>query len=139
MLRGNWGQVEADFQREYGLDLAACVWGPNRIGVRRLDVLVRELPTTARLYQTAQGGSWGVTEELLAQCVELLYLQVSAFMAANSRKPKRVKPQQIPRPTYKLTTGPQEAAAGRSGPRRGYTPVATFEQVAATLAGVGIT
>ena len=57
----NFEALEADFQREYGIDLPDALWGEKPIGVRRLSALITGLsPGCATFRKLRQGG---VTEE----------------------------------------------------------------------------
>jgi hypothetical protein len=70
----HFGAVEADFQSHYGLDLRSVLWGPLRLGVRRVLSLVLGLPPTGALFRAAvtDGKSWTTTDELLATVIEVL-------------------------------------------------------------------
>ena len=116
-ILGRWGDLEADFQRHYGLD-ARGVWkAPGQkgfIGVRRFLSLARRLPddalsrTTPEIrLQAAQARAWDTSTELLAQLVDLV-----GVMAAD----KRIQgdPQRIPRPDW-IGAGAQQD--GRPGQR----------------------
>jgi hypothetical protein len=84
-----WGQVEADFQQFYGLD-------PVSLSGRRLVVLARQLPDTARIW--GQDG-WGVDRELAAVSVEMGDLIRRALLGLGGvKKSKLGKQIRIPRP-----------------------------------------
>lgn len=83
------------------MDLAKACYGPDAIGVRRLLVLVRQLPPGSPLHRATdpRGWSWTATDELLAVIAELVDLNNRLFIQANSRKSGNgPKPLQIRRP-----------------------------------------
>jgi hypothetical protein len=79
LLADHWNAIEADFARFYGLDLAACCFGPDQVGVRRLYALVSCLPPSSSLARRLEW-SWDEERELAAVLVEL-----SHDIAASSR------------------------------------------------------
>lgn len=121
--------MEADFQRYYGLDLRRAIWGTERIGLRRLNVLIAQLPHDARLYRTTDGQQWGINEELAAQTLEVLFMHLQVFVAANSKRRRKPKLERIPRPEYVLSSQTKR----RHRPRP-----ATYEEVVAKLGGLNI-
>ncbi len=85
----------------YNGDLRAALWGPTPIGVRRLAVLVRGLPTRSAFAREVEsdGQEWGATEELLATLVELVDMNNRLLYATAPLKHKRMwDPLRIPRP-----------------------------------------
>lgn len=98
-LDTHWGAVEADFMRCYGVNLAAACYGPEHFGLRRLFVLVANLPPDAVAY-----GAWRVEYELLAQCVELVHELTRVGLAhyrAIVNRPHAItvpEPYRVPRP-----------------------------------------
>jgi hypothetical protein len=68
--------------------------------VRRLAVLVRGLPASARVW-TAKNGGWTVTDHLLATQIELLVGIKDTVWATVSTPPKqkpKIRPYRFPRP-----------------------------------------
>lgn len=106
----NFEALEADFQREYGLDLRDSLWGRPLVGARRLLALVAGLSPRSVLRRklTSRGSDWGSTEELLSALIEQVDLGNRLFFMANAKKGAKVwKPMHIPRPTVK----PQELSS----------------------------
>lgn len=65
--------LEASFQAAYGLDLRQALWGPRRIGVRRLAALIGGLPTASPFARSVNpAAAWGPVEEFTATTVEML-------------------------------------------------------------------
>jgi hypothetical protein len=118
--------LEADFARVYGLDLGAAVWGPHRIGPRRLLVLIRHLPMDAALLQTTSG-TWGWLEEGMASLLEMTAhthrILVQGFSHGRSKGGKRLR---IPRPKRFVDLHRQPVRAKRA---------ATFEEVMSIFSG----
>lgn len=98
----NIDELEADFQREYGIDLRDALFGENAIGVRRLSALINGLPAdSATMRKVTSGGQqWGQVEELLATLCELVDLTNRMLYAANfdTKKEAVWDPIKIPRP-----------------------------------------
>ena len=70
----NFDELEADFQREYGIDLREALYGEKPVGGRRLTALINGLsPESATMRKVHSGGiQWGQQEELLAALCEML-------------------------------------------------------------------
>ena len=68
----HFDELEADFQREYGIDLRDALWGDSPVGGRRLTALINGLsPRSATMRRLQYGGSeWGNVEEMLATLIE---------------------------------------------------------------------
>lgn len=65
MLRERDGEVEADLQRFYGIDLAALWRG--ELSLRRLSVLIHTLPPESATTQSLEPvRGWSVTDYLIA-------------------------------------------------------------------------
>ena len=102
-VANNLDELEADFQREYGIDIRAALFGKSPMGVRRLTALIHGLsPESATMRKvTANGQQWGPTEELLATLCELVDMTNRMFYQANfdTKKGNKVwDPIEIPRP-----------------------------------------
>lgn len=69
LLNDQYGPVEADFQRFYGLELAVALYGPDPLTWRRIRSLVANLPPDSAF---GRQGGWSVSEHLLGTTVELL-------------------------------------------------------------------
>ena len=97
--------LEADFQREYGLDLASCLYSPDpakRVGPRKLRSFINGLSPRSQFIRTAvaNGQDWGSAEELLASLIEQVDLGNRLFFMANAKKGTTPwKALHIPRPT----------------------------------------
>lgn len=95
--------MEADFQRYYGLDLRACLWGETPMGVRRLCALIDHLPLDSALARDQArdtlGSGWNMDTELLAKVAELVDTTNRILVKVNS-KPGTPEPRPIfiPRP-----------------------------------------
>lgn len=90
-------------QAAYGIDLRSALWGPERLGVRRLGALVDGLPPGGALDRAVDpdgwGSGWGNTEELLAKIAELVHLNWAQFVVTHSKKGAQPpRPLRIPRP-----------------------------------------
>jgi len=94
----HWMELEADFQREYNLDLAQCLWGKKKLSARKIFVLVAQLgPETATAKYFTKG--WNEEKELLATLIELMGVSRAEFLAANGVKQSQLPPPiQITRP-----------------------------------------
>jgi len=81
----NFDELEADFQREYGIDLREALYGEDRVGGRRLTALINGLsPDSATMRKVNSGGrQWGGTEEMLAVLCELTDLSNRMYFAAH--------------------------------------------------------
>lgn len=93
--------MEADFQREYRLDLAAACYGPDAVGVRRLLSLIAGLSPGSAVGR-AENADWTTDRELAAAQVEMTHEVVRAVLAvvaSLSKKQKVPDPLRIPRPT----------------------------------------
>lgn len=111
LLEEHWDALDADFQRFYGLDLAAACWGPEEIGLRRLHVLIQHLPTDSALSRS-MGWAWDDHREMTATLVELQHDQavsaralVQAFSGKKFRGPP--EPLRWPRPQIEVPVAPQ--------------------------------
>lgn len=95
-LTHHWAALDADFARFYRLSLAESCWGPDAIGIARLERLIAYLPPDAA-YLTARGQAWTTQDELAALQVELLHaLLVTVARLGGSKR--RIAPLRIPRP-----------------------------------------
>lgn len=98
----NFDELEADFQREYGIDLREALYGDNPVGGRRLTALINGLsPGSATMRRINSGGKqWGQMEELLAVLCELIDLNNRMYYTANfdTKKDPVWDPIEIPRP-----------------------------------------
>lgn len=96
-----YDEIDADFQRFYGLDLGEACWGPDHIGVRRLYVLITRLPQESALARVL-GWPWPDQTELTAALVELLYDVAGSaraqVQATTGKKFKGADPLELPRP-----------------------------------------
>lgn len=107
-MHEHWDALEADWQRFYGRDLGADLYGPQARGFRRIATLIHWLPPEASVWRS-MGLSWSEDRELLAVNIEVLDSLRRAFLMANSKKgTKPPEPVRIPRPWQK-----QERPAGR--------------------------
>lgn len=83
----------------YGGDLIAAFWR-GEISLRRLRVLVQNLPARGAVYRAVHGHSWHDLEYLLAQLLDdVRRLQVDVYRAAGNTKARYGKP--IKRPCEK--------------------------------------
>jgi hypothetical protein len=110
LLSDYWDEIDADFARYYGMDLAAACFGPDHIGVRRLKGLIGSLPHTSALAR-AMGWAWSDEAEMTAVLVELLHDQAAStravVQALSGKKwngPK--EPLRWPRPELRLPAPP---------------------------------
>lgn len=88
------GEVEADLQRFYGLQLSDAYTG--LLSWRRLLALITNLPEESALGRR-RIGPWGLVEQLLAATVD--ELRVANWQRAQMGTKERIKPpKQIPRP-----------------------------------------
>lgn len=71
LLAEHWDALDADFRRHYGLDLEACCWGPEAIGVRRLKAYISQLPHETSALAREMGWQWDEMREMTATLVEL--------------------------------------------------------------------
>lgn len=98
----NFDELEADFQREYGIDLREALYGDNPVGGRRLTALINGLsPNSATMRRVNSGGKqWGQVEELLASLCEMVDLLNRMFYVVNfdTKKEPVWSPIKIPRP-----------------------------------------
>jgi len=92
-------ELEADFQREYGLDFRDSLYGEHKIGVRRLSTLIENLTLeSATMRKAITGGrSWTSTDELLALLCELTDQSNRMYHTVHFQE-KTWDPLQIPRP-----------------------------------------
>lgn len=109
-VRDNFEELEADFQREYGIDLRSALYGDDPIGGRRLTALIEGLSPESKTYRKIaypDGHKWGHVEELLATLVELVDTTNRLIYATNADKksPKVWEPLHVPRP-YDKKKGP---------------------------------
>jgi hypothetical protein len=97
-VREHFPAIEADWQRFYGRDLGADLYGPGALGFRRFSSLLEWLPPEAALWRSTKT-SWSEERELLALQVEMVDSLRRAFILANSKKGARQPdPVRIPRP-----------------------------------------
>lgn len=105
--------VEADFQSHYGLDLRDVLWGPQHVGVRRLNALVKGLPLQGVFFRTAatNGKSWTTTDELLSVLIEIVD-HGNAMYYETHKKPtaEKWKSIEIHRPTGNLEPEPPKVS-----------------------------
>jgi len=84
-VANHFDELEADFQREYGIDLREALYGVQPVGGRRLTALINGLTpsslTMRRLY--SEGTVWGTAEELLATLVEQLDMSNRMYHAVH--------------------------------------------------------
>ena len=109
--------LEADFRREYQLDLKRALWGPGRLGVRELASLVTGLPIDCALHRAVDpdgvGAGWSTREELAATIAELVDQSNRLFVMAHQKKgAKKPKPIQITRPRELRERGRRRPATG---------------------------
>jgi hypothetical protein len=107
----NFDELEADFQREYGIDLREALYGDNPIGGRRLTALINGLSPSSltALKNGGTGGQvWGNTEELLATLCELVDRMNYMYHQIHF-KPPHPQHLEIPRP-YERVPAPVKAA-----------------------------
>lgn len=134
-LETHWDEAEADWQRYYGRDLAADVWGEYRRPARWLDVRLRGLlgyhdSLLARKIAGDQA-DWNWTQELLACVFDAIQQQNFLFLSVNSKKPPKKPPAPFPRPWKKATASRSEVTAPPADLRR---DKAAFDQMAAAFA-----
>lgn len=91
MLRDHAGELEADFQQYYGLDMRKLLEAGE---FRRAEVLARQLPASSRTARAVEPRlEWDVGDYLLALVVDNLafmrYEQTAG--ARRARKPKPLK------------------------------------------------
>ena len=95
------------------MDLKECLWGENRLSVRRIDTLVNNLSLRSSLARRYTE-DWGYQEELLASLIEVVDIGNIHFLMAHGTKGAQLpKPVKIPRPgspRVKRTATPQEVA-----------------------------
>lgn len=100
VLTQHWDLIEADLHRYYHLDLLD-LFRPGRLSWRKLDVLLKHLPTdsaAARAIAGTERDPWGTSEHLLATAVDLLAVQAWMFAKANSKRFNVRAPKPLPRP-----------------------------------------
>lgn len=112
--------LEGDFQREYNLNLAECLWGEEKISARRFLTLATQLSANSTLARVLTKG-WTTQDELLATVAELLDTGNRYTLLANG-----VKRYEMPEPIRII----------RPGTTKGKR-VATKEEVA-RLFGAGL-
>lgn len=116
-LTKRWAEVEADFQRFYGLDLRVEVSGDT--GCRRLCALVEHLPPDAALWRSED--PWSVGDHLAASLIEVTDMW-GRILAITFGQPAGKLPEQIQIPRTgsepepepeppKVVNDPQEIAA----------------------------
>jgi len=95
----NYAELEADFQREYGIDLTDALYGERPMGVRRLTALINGLSLGSATLRKANK-NWGTVEELLASVAELIDVTNRLLYQANfdTKKTPVWEPLQITRP-----------------------------------------
>jgi hypothetical protein len=97
-VRSHFQAIEADWARVYNRDLGADLYGPNRIGARKILSLVEWLPPDAAVWRSMKN-SWTDERELLATQIEVLDGLRRAFLMAHSKPGTRPpEPIRIPRP-----------------------------------------
>lgn len=104
--------MEADWQRHYGRDLPADLYGPQRLSARRIANLIHWLPPDSATWR-ATGYAWDIDTELQATTVEILDRLLHAYVQTHSKKKITAEPLKIPRPWDKT--------AGADGKRPGTT------------------
>lgn len=115
LLSDYWDEIDADFARYYGMDLAAACFGPDHVGLRRLRGLIGGLPTTSSLARSL-GWAWSDHNEMTAVLIELAHDQAASaramVMALSGKKwsgPK--EPLRWPRPSIALASAATTTAA----------------------------
>ena len=111
----NLAELEADFQREYGIDLREALYSEDeskRIGMRRLSNLVAGLSPRSTTFRKVygDGSEWGSAEEILSVIAELIDVLNRLTYSAATGKTPNWKPLRIPRPYQNVPI--------RSEPRR---------------------
>lgn len=103
--------MEADFQKEYNLELAECLWGKDKISARRLVVLISQLGSDTGTAKYFTKG-WDMTQELLATLIELQSVSRLEFLAANGVKQGQLpRPIQVTRPYLSMQMKEREKAS----------------------------
>lgn len=94
----NHDALEADFQRDYGLNLDRVI--EEGISCSRIRALIIGLGPGSALHrsQDPKGWSWDQTAELLATIIEILDRQDRHFVMANTKDGKAWDPIRVPRP-----------------------------------------
>lgn len=120
MISQHFGALEADFQREYGLDLREVVFGPSPWGARRLWVRVKHLPPKSALAReiNPEGAAWGNVEELLATLVEVVDWGNRNFHAVHSKRRTKITPIKIPRPKRRASKAGKKQPKAQSDPEK---------------------
>lgn len=77
-----WEELEADFQSEYGLDLAD-VWR-RKMTFRRCAVLVDQLPPGSRFCR-ARGGAGSISDE--GHLLRMIEADIRSFASGKAQKP----------------------------------------------------
>lgn len=94
LLAEHWDALDADFRHHFGLDLEACCWGSDALGVRRLKAYIARLPQASSAIAHEMGWQWDEMREMTATLIEL---------AANERRQKNTDPVfRWPRPSELL-------------------------------------
>lgn len=104
-MKSHFSALEADFQRDYGLNLRECVWEFN---VPRMMSLVKGLdPSGALAREENEIWWWNNEVELLASIFDKLNVMDYNFIRANTSEKdqgKVKKPERIPRPGEQRTS-----------------------------------
>lgn len=105
--------LEADFLREYKIDLRDATSGRNRIGLRRLMVLIKGLPPHSALTRSSTSGQeWTNVEELLATIIEVIDQGNSLFYQSKAKKGSaKWRPVKIARPGRQTSSKQPRRAA----------------------------
>ena len=96
----NFDELEADFQREYGIDLREALYGDSPIGGRRLSALIEGLSPESTTMRKLMWGDqpWSTTNELLASLVESVDLTNRLLYISGHFKGEVWEPLHIKRP-----------------------------------------
>lgn len=109
-----WDDLDVDFRRFYGLDLADACWGPDQLGVRRLSVYVERLPADSTVARS-EGFAWDDLREMTATLVELSHDTAISNRAmvgslTGKRFPGPREPLRFPRPTVEVAKAVAETS-----------------------------
>lgn len=96
--------MEADFQREYGIDLAPALWGPQPLTARRFQSLLHGLPLDSSLARSIDDTGrlavgWNAQVELQAATIEMIDRHTRTYLQAQGvKKHEMPEPVVVPRP-----------------------------------------
>jgi len=107
----------ADFQSEYGLNLAQLIHQEAGHSPKTVLALVQQLPMGSRTISAIRGGEqfvgWDADRYLLANIFDAIQANTYAIVAANSakgKKPKPPKPIDRPKRNMRVSSGSNTAA-----------------------------